>query len=154
MRARRRRLKRQRQREAADKPIVGIELVQIPQTDVAEIWPLAERFISAAARYGEYSADELRTEAEGGTAQLWLAWSDHCEAAAITRIIPTPLGNVCVIVALGGTNMPRWFGLLDQLEAGAKNIGCSMMRVFGRLGWERKLTDYKLARVILDKRLT
>jgi hypothetical protein len=128
--------------------------VQVPQGDVSEIWPLADEFISAAARYGEYSADELRTEAEGGTAQLWLAWSDHCEAAAVTRVISTPNGDVCVIVALGGTDMARWFGLLDELEAGAKYIGCSTMRIFGRLGWERKLTDYKLARVILDKRLT
>lgn len=151
MRHRRRRLKRLRKRET--KPVIGADLIQIPLEEVHEVWPLAEGFIVAAARFGEYSAEELRDEAEGGTAQLWLAWSDHCEAAAITRVIPTPLGDVCVIVALGGTNMGRWFGLLDDLEERAKGIGCSIMRVFGRRGWERKLSDYQLSRVILDKRL-
>jgi hypothetical protein len=125
-------------------------MLLIPREDVGAIWPLAAPFIAAAAVHGEYSDEMLWSWCVGGEAQLWLAWSDHCEAAMVTR----PIGQACLIAALGGKNMDRWMHLLPELEAWAKAQGYLSIRTYARPGWARKLRDYKMSRVILDKVLT
>jgi hypothetical protein len=117
---------------------------------VQGMWPVASAYIAGAARFGEYSEELLWGWCVGGDAQLWLAWSDHCEAAMVTRVN----GEVCLIAALGGKNMDRWLHLLSDIEAWAKAQGCETIRAYARKGWARKLRDYKMSRVILDKVLT
>jgi hypothetical protein len=150
-RHRRRRLKRSKRITPAPKPVTT--LVAIPPEHVIEVWPLVQEFIEAGCKDCESSAEDLRDEAQQGTTQLWLAWADCCEAAAITRLVFTPQGVICLLISCGGKGMDRWLGLLDEIELYAKAQGCVAMRIIGRLGWLRKLHDYDLTRIILDKRL-
>ena len=129
------------------------DLVLIPPEHVAKVWKLGAEFIEAATREAEQSPELLKQLCEENKAQLWFAWSDCCEAAAVTEIATTPQGVKCVITALGGRNSSRWFGYLDELEAWAKRQGCNGMRIYGRKGWARKLRDYRVTRLILDKEL-
>jgi hypothetical protein len=150
-----RRNKRRRKAEKVTEPLPPTKvtvpsLVLIPQEDVNGVWPLVEPFISAAAERGEYSSELLWSWATSGEAQLWMAWSDHCEAAAVTTRLP---GDICLIAALGGKESGRWMPLLSDLEAWAKQQGCIAMRAWARKGWARKLKDYEMSRVILDKKL-
>ncbi len=154
MRARRRRLKRNRLAAVKPPEFPICKLLLISPEEVEELWILGEDFLRSAERYGEYAATDLYEWVASGYAQLWLAWSDKCEAAAVTRIIDTPQGRFCLIAALGGKIMSHWVGLKYGLELWAKQEGCIGMRLYGRYGWLRKLPDYALTRVILDKRLT
>jgi len=129
------------------------ELIAIPSGEVAETWPLCAGFIESGLKGSETTASDLYDRCVSGDALLWFAWSDHLEAAAVTAVIDTPTGWKCVVVSAGGKNMTRWLGLLDEIEAKAKENGCNGMRLYGRKGWMRMLKDYRLSRVILDKDL-
>ena len=82
--------------------------------------------------------------------QLWFAWSDKLEAAAVTRSDPD---GACCLLACGGEHMDRWLWMLDEIEKWAKQNGSNRMMLAGRRGWERKLKDYTVSRVTLEKRL-
>jgi hypothetical protein len=153
-RKRRHRLQQKKVAQEKTKPIERLpELVQIPAEAVAQVWPLGARHIEAGLRGAEWFPSAIRDECETGDSQLWFAWAGAVEAAAVTKIIETPTGMVCVVASLGGERMHRWLGLLDQLEAWAKSEGCSRMRFFGRKGWTRKLNDYRVSRLVCDKEL-
>jgi hypothetical protein len=66
--------------------------------------------------------------------------------------------KVCEIIACGGKGMrsPRgqgWLHLIEKIEDYARAEGCSTVRVVGRKGWKRMLTDYRARRVILEKEI-
>lgn len=84
-----------------------------------------------------------------GNQFLWLAVSDHIEAAATTHLSR----NVCTITACSGNQRERWLPLLAKIEKYAKDEGCHTMRLGGRKGWERVLTGYRVEHVILEKAL-
>jgi hypothetical protein len=146
--ARRRRLKRNRKKPET-KPV----LLPIPQADVEQIWPLAAEFIEAGCSYGECKPEQLLADAKIGMTQLWIAWSDHCEAAVITRVLDCPEGEVCFFEAFGADNFERVRGLIPALGEWAKSVGCVSLRVNGRLGWQRMMPDFQLRWVTLDKKL-
>ncbi len=125
------------------------ELVQIPADKVLEAWPLCDAFIKKACKRSDLVPGELLAECIAGTTQLWFAWSGVLEASAITRIDKTR----CILIVCGGKNMDNWLGLLDGIEQWAAKNGCKSLRIYGRKGWARKLTDYRITRFILDKEL-
>lgn len=84
-----------------------------------------------------------------GDQLLWLAISDHIEAAATTHLS----NNVCTIVACSGHQRERWLPLFRQIENYAKAEGCRCIRIYGRKGWERVLDGYRVEHVILEKAL-
>lgn len=172
MKARRRRLKRSR--EAASlkefRPQIipnkkkdyapeieidpQVDLVAVPPDEVDEIWPLGEEFIVAGCSYGEAIPERLKGDCEDGFAQFWLAWSDHCEAAAVTRLIETPNGRVCVYEAMGAKSLLRSNSTVaPKIEQWAKSQGCIAVRIYGRPGWRRAMPDYTLKWVCMDKEL-
>lgn len=99
-------------------------------------------------RYGQWFARLCH-----GHMQLWMVWSDHCEAAVVTEVVTSQAEKTCNIVACGGTAARRWIHLLEKIEAWAAEHGCKIVRVTGRAGWERMLPDYRRTAVVLDKRL-
>ena len=138
---------------SADLTVADVSLIPIPQENVSQVWHLGAEFIETGLKQGEFTADILKAECESGKAQLWFAWADHLEAAAVTQLMATPRGLKCVITSLGGKDSFRWLGYLDELELYAKTQGCNGMRIYGRKGWARKLRDYRITRLILDKDL-
>jgi hypothetical protein len=80
---------------------------------------------------------------------LWLAVSDHIEAAATTHLSR----NVCTLTACSGHQRERWLPLFKKIEKYAKDEGCTAMRIFGRKGWERVLDGYHVEHVVLEKAL-
>ncbi len=53
--------------------------------------------------------------------------------------------------ACGGEDMGKWIHLLRNIEARAKVDGCHAVRIIGREGWIRMLTNYRPRRVVLEK---
>jgi hypothetical protein len=133
---------------------VELDLVFIPPDEVEDIWPLAEEFIEAGCAAGEASPEALKGDCEDGYAQLWLAWSDHCEAAAVTRIVLTPNGPVCVYESMGAKSLRKSNAqVAPKIEQWAKSQGCIAVRIYGRPGWSRAMPDYTLKWVCMDKEL-
>ena len=98
-------------------------------------------------RLGDIS--DIEPEVLDGKQLLWLAWSDHIEAAATTQLAR----GVCTLTACSGHHMERWLPLRAKIEQYAKNEGCATMRLYGRKGWERVLDEYHVEHVILEKSL-
>jgi hypothetical protein len=61
--------------------------------------------------------------------------------------------KVCVIVACGGSDMPRWLHLIEKIEDFARAEGCAATRIIGRKGWARVLAQYRTTRIVLEKEL-
>ncbi|WP_375413093.1 hypothetical protein [uncultured Bradyrhizobium sp.] len=108
--------------------------------------------ISAAIeRTGLSDFSDIERDVLSGDQLLWLAISDHIEAAATTQLIKTTGKPVLVIVAVSGSQRDRWLPLKSRIESYAKAEGCSVVRSYARKGWERALKDYRVQSVILEK---
>jgi hypothetical protein len=89
-----------------------------------------------------------------GRALLWLVWDGTEIYAAIVTSLGVSNGRkFCTIVACGGRAMLHWLCLIERIEAYARREGCRSIAVMGRTGWQRKLRDYKLKSVTIEKEL-
>jgi len=129
-----------------------VELVCVDPARVDEIWPHAKHLIRAAIERTNLTPFEhIETEVLDGKQLLWLAWNgDSIEAAATTQLVRP----VCVLTACAGHQRERWLPLFKQIENYAGNEGCSVMRLYGRRGWERALDGYRVEYVIMEKALS
>lgn len=133
-----------------------MQLVLMPAGHVAEVWPLAQPFLSRAEQRGAAMQrhEEWLGECINGEKQLWLVWGDDkAQGAVVTYLCQPPRGKTCVIDAFGALTGSDWHPLLSVIEAWAKTQKCNRVRVYGRVGWTEKLKDYALKGVILDKEL-
>ncbi len=130
-----------------------MELLLIPPRDVEGLWPVAEPFIIAGCEQGEADPEKLKQQAMDGDADLWIAWSDRCEAAAVTKMMDAPKGQVCLIDAFGAENLNAVRPLLPQWAEWAKSQGCVALRIYGRMGWQRVMKDFKPMWIAMDKTL-
>ena len=127
-----------------------IDLVCVNPADVHLIWPQAKGLIRAAIEKTDLSDfSDIEYDVLSGDQLLWLAISDHIEAAATTHLSR----NVCVLTACSGHQRERWVPLFAKIEKYAKDEGATTMRIFGRRGWGRVLDGYQSTHVILEKAL-
>lgn len=103
---------------------------------------------AAIERTGLSDFADVEKQVLAGDQLLWLAISDHIEAAATTHLSR----GVCTLVACSGHQMERWMPLLARIESYAKAEGCKM-RIYGRVGWQRVLKNYRVEHVILERAL-
>lgn len=126
------------------------DLLCVDPANIAQTWPLASGLIrSAIERTGLSDFEDIERDVLAGDLLLWLAISDHVEAAALTR----KARNVCTLVACAGHQRERWLPLFSRIEKYAKDEGCKSVRIYGRGGWQRVLNGYHVEHVILEKTL-
>jgi hypothetical protein len=126
-----------------------VDLCCVDPKNINEIWPLARDLIRAAIeRTGLSEFEDIERDILAGDQLLWLAISDHVEAAAATHLTKGP---VCTLTACSGHNRERWLPLFAKIEKYAKDEGAKCMRIYGRPGWQRVLPDYRVEHVILEK---
>ena len=131
-----------------------VDLLCVDPKDVSGIWPQARLLIKAAIDHtGLSEFADIENQVLAGDQLLWLAISDHIEAAATTKLIKTGERKICILVACSGSQRERWFSLLAQIETYARNEGCKCVRIYGRRGWERVLSGYRVEHVILERAL-
>ena len=90
--------------------------------------------------------------------QLWILQSPGEEVAAVlvTEVLEYRSGSKSMKMLAGGGvgSMAAGFNLLlDTVEGSARETGCKSMIVEGRKGWERVLSDYRFAGIVLEKEL-
>jgi hypothetical protein len=133
---------------------IDTQLVCVDPSRVGSVWPRVAPLLKAAiTRTNLDRFDEIERDVLSGRGLLWLAWSDHVEAAATTILTETDAQRVCILTACGGRDMKRWLPLLETIEAYAKAEGCDRLRLFGRRGWQRMLQNYRVSNVILERNL-
>lgn len=130
---------------------MSVDLICVDPKEVDQVWPYAGGMIRAAIERTNLSDfADIEKDVMSGDQLLWLAVSDRIEAAATTQLSR----NVCTLTACSGHHRERWLPLFARIEKYAKDEGCRAMRIFGRRGWERVLSDYKVEHVILEKALS
>lgn len=131
------------------------DLAAVPADLVSTMWPRVSPLLRAAYLRTDLShTEELAADVLFGRAVLWVAMRGGAiEAAAVTKLDRTDRHLVCVITACGGGNMAGWLGHLAVIEHWARGEGCAKVRVFGRKGWVRKLKDYHVSNVVLERGL-
>ncbi len=126
------------------------DLLCVDPKEIFPIWQYAGPMIRAAIERTNLSDfADIEKDVLSGNQLLWLAISDHIEAAATTHLSR----NVCTLTACSGHQRERWLPLFARIEKYAKDEGCHTMRIYGRKGWERVLDGYKPEFVILEKAL-
>lgn len=129
-----------------------IDLVCVNPADVHLIWPQAKGLIRAAIEKTDLSDfSDVEYDVLSGDQLLWLAISDHIEAAATTHLIKTRGRPVLIVTACSGAQRERWLPLFAKIEKYAKDEGCKCVRLYGRKGWERVLNGYRVEHVILER---
>lgn len=127
----------------------------IPPQLAREIWPLVRDRLYAAVRRTDLSHSvDVAHDVLHGDGVLWLACEgEKIEAAAVTLLTRTDRHLVCLITALGGSNMKSWLPLLSGIEDWARAEGAALVRVMGRPGWGRVLKNYHVSNVVLERSL-
>lgn len=129
---------------------LSVELICVDPEQIFEFWPHARGLIKAAIdATGLSDFSDIEHQVLNGDQILWLAWSGKIEAAATTQLV----GSVCTLVACSGYNRERWLPLFEKIEQYAKDAGATIMRIYGRPGWQRVLTGYRVEHVIMEKAL-
>ena len=120
-----------------------------------QFWPLVSPLIARAVRRGTYADfNEVERGVFLGRHQLWIVWDEQeILASGITSLEKMNGHMICLIVALAGRQMKRWFHLFGEIEQFARNEHCIAVRISGRRGWTRLLRDYRETRVMLEKAL-
>ncbi len=132
----------------------SVELHCINPNRVHEYWPKASHLIKAAIeKTGLSEFADIEYDVLSGDQLLWLAIGNGIEAAATTHLIKATGKPVCVLTACSGTNRERWLPLFARIEGYAKAEGCKCVRIYGRVGWQRVLKNYRVEHVILERPL-
>lgn len=95
--------------------------------------------------------DDIRSE----VAQLWSFDTAAGETLmlVVTRILHYELCDTLEIQLCGGHRLRECLRLLPELEQHARYLGCKMVELRGRRGWERLLGDYTVRGIALEKEL-
>lgn len=100
------------------------------------------------------SLSGLLGDIQGERAQLWAVEDGQgTHALVVTRIGRYELCDVLEIQLCAGSGMHHWLHLLRDLEAHGRALGCRLVEVRGRRGWERMLPEYALRGIALEKEL-
>lgn len=89
-------------------------------------------------------ANEWVQRCKNDTAQLWR----DGQFWVVTEIVRTRCGVALHFIAAAGEFSQS---LVDEAEEWAKSIGCHKSFFTGRKGWERKLPQYKVRTVTMER---
>lgn len=121
------------------------------------LWPLYGHHLERLEREtGLVYAGQIRKDLRAASKQLWgYQHGPDIIGVAITSIYELPRGTVCEIYAACGTGSRSEIkAIVDEITRWARAQGCVQVRVLGRRGWLRVLTDFAYRGVILEKDLT
>ncbi len=117
----------------------------IRNTEVLRYWPALEPYIELALSYslGEYEACDVLAALEAGRMQAWAVAQDgDLLCVVVTEVIRYPRRIVVNLLFGAGEQMTAWRPLIETLKAWALERGAHEVRVIGRPGWERALSNF------------
>jgi hypothetical protein len=125
-----------------------------PPDMVGEMWPHVRALAGLALdRTDLGSLADLDADVLSGRALLWVISGEKIECAGVTEIHRTQHSKVCFIRAFGGKHHKKWKHLLSGIEEFARAEDCDVVRWIGRKGWARILPEYRVAGVVMERRI-
>jgi hypothetical protein len=138
----------------------AVNLSLVPLDAIDGIVPQCKHHIQRALDFaGSHTVADVCADLREGKAQLWVAGDgDTIDGIVVTTITQYPQRKECFIWLLAGErgSAYSWMtinDMLGEIEAWAKALGCDLVSLEGRSGWERVLPEYEKTKVILEKRL-
>lgn len=121
------------------------EICPIQSKDIGQYHKIAVPFIKSALEQtdGETSLRQILSDLANQKRQLWLIKADgEFIGGLVTQIYKTETGKkIGEITMAGGRDYHLWDHFSDVVGFWFKDMGCSIVRVIGRAGWERHLKD-------------
>ena len=141
-----------------------MNLVNIPSSNLDDVWSLVKKDISEALSYsGNHTdADFVYDCVKEDKMQLWVVWDkdksttlEKYYGVVVTEIVKRKLIQSCNIFIVTGRNRQKWQHLISVLEDFALENNCTNMELFARKGWEKIMEqfDYKKTHVVLEKQI-
>ena len=116
------------------------KLVCYHADQIPHVWEEVRGHIQRALDRGSnYSLQDIRKGLCRSKMQLWCWKSGRIEAALVTTIQTKQDVKFCLFLVVGGSKMDEWCDHMSLVEDWAKEVGCTEMRIYGRIGWARKL---------------
>jgi len=127
-----------------------IAFTGVRRDQIIDIWPLVADIIKRGCdKFNNLTLDGVFDDLHSGS-QLWVAGCNDITSVCVTRIYKN--GN-CNIELCAGQDVDKIVSFLPIIEQWAKENGAKRMRMQGRPGWRKKLTSYKLEKIIMEKSL-
>lgn len=137
-----------------------IRLINIEKESLETLWPLTWPYLAGAIlrSRGRFSDDGVRNLLETGAWLLWAAIDDvdnKVFGVAVTEILRYPSGKKIVNIPIcTGVDASKWTMLISELEKWAVSEGAASIQAWARRGWAKRLPDYEMTHVLLEKELS
>lgn len=134
--------------------ILEPSLNRIPTECVEQVLPLVIGAITSVAERsrGKMTVESMVDRFIRGEWDLWLVWDNAALAVGATAVcIDDDHQKACEIAFWTGEHSIRWLHLIDDLEAWAKSQGCRRLRGAMRKGWAKRLPDFRMTHVFMEK---
>ena len=139
-----------------------MKLVNIPSSNLDDVWSLVKKDISEALSYsGDHTDAQFVYDCvKENKMQLWVVWDkdkkttiDKYYGVVVTEIVKRKLIQSCNIFIVTGRHRQQWQHLINVLEDFAIDNNCTNMELIARKGWQRIMEqfDYKQTHVVLEK---
>ena len=139
-----------------------MKLVNIPSSNLDDVWSLVKKDISEALSYsGDHTDSQFVYDCvKEKKMQLWVVWDkdkpttlEKYYGVVVTEIIKRKLIQSCNIFIVTGKHRQKWQHLISVLEDFAIENNCTNMELIARKGWQRIMEqfDYKQTHVVLEK---
>ena len=139
-----------------------MKLVNIPSSNLDDVWSLVKKDISEALSYsGDHTDSQFVYDCvKEKKMQLWVVWNkdkpttlEKYYGVVVTEIIKRKLIQSCNIFIVTGKHRQKWQHLISVLEDFAIENNCTNMELIARKGWQRIMEqfDYKQTHVVLEK---
>jgi len=139
-----------------------MNLVNIPSSNLDDVWSLVKKDISEALSYsGNHTdSDFVYDTLKEDKMQLWVVWDkdkpttlEKYYGVVVTEIVKRKLIQSCNIFIVTGRHRQQWQHLISVLEDFAIENNCTNMELIARKGWKRIMEqfDYKQTHVVLEK---
>lgn len=107
---------------------------------------LSDQIGRAVETTDEITLEEIREKLLAGHMQLWL----NRDLVCITQISNYHNSKYLSYIILAGKNLDQHYHQ-DVIRDWARSHGCQGEELYGRIGWMRKLKDFKPVRVLMRK---
>ena len=142
-----------------------MKLVNIPSSNLDDVWSLVKKDISEALSYsGNHTDAQFVYDCiKEKKMQLWVVWNkdkpttlEKYYGVVVTEIIKRKLIQSCNIFIVTGKHRQKWQHLISVLEDFALENNCTNMELISRKGWQRIMEqfDYKPTHVVREKQIT
>lgn len=134
----------------------AVDLVQIPQQAVAQVFPMVRGMLEGVAERsrGRWSVAGMLDKFVRGDWQLWLVWDGRPRAVVATELYLEMTGMKCCMIRFcTGSGAAEWSHLLSRIEDWATGQDCERLDMLARKGWAKHLPEYKLTHIELEKDL-